>query len=208
MIELHSAIFPATAMPDQGWWQALWPHPEDTVSAIGVMPGMRIVDLCCGDGWFTLPITRIAREVIAIDLDPHMLELTRTALVAANIRNCELVEGDAYDVDRLVDEPADFVLMANTFHGVPDKTRLAIAMAAALKPGGKLAIINWHRRPREQTTVLGEPRGPRTDMRMAPADVAVAVTPAGLKLLDVVELAPYHYAAIFTKPSASHGVRS
>jgi len=108
---------------------------------------------------------------------------------------------DSCDVDRLVHEPGDFLVMANTFHGAPDKERLARAMAAALKPGGKLAIINWHRRPREETAVLGQPRGPRTDMRMEPADVAAVFKQSGLALAGVVELPPYHYAAIFKKPN-------
>jgi SAM-dependent methyltransferase len=81
-----------------------------------------------------------------------------------------LIEGDAYDVAKLVPRLVDYVLIANTFHGVPDKLRLARAVAAVLKPGGEFAVVNWHRRPREKTTVLGKARGPRTDMRMKPAD--------------------------------------
>ncbi len=95
--------------------------------------------------------------------------------------------------------PVDFVLIANTFDGVPDKLRLAGSVATVLKAGGRFAVINWHRRPREETTVLGKPRGPRTDMRMEPRDVVAAVEPAGLKLSEVIELPPYHYAAIFMK---------
>jgi len=47
--------------------------------------------------------------------------------------------------------------------------------------------------------VLGQPRGPSTAMRMTPADVTVAVAPAGLRPVRVVELPPYHYAAIFER---------
>jgi hypothetical protein len=97
----------------------------------------------------------------------------------------------------------DFVLIANTFHGVPEKGRLAVAVAAILKPAGRFAIVNWHLRPREETIVLGQPRGPKTEMRMAPVDVATAIEPAGLNLVDVVELPPYHYGAIFEKPVAT-----
>lgn len=202
MAETMSATFPATAMPDPDWWQALWPNPDSVIAAIGITAGMRVVDLCCGDGWFTEPIARLARQVLAIDLDPGMLTLARARLDAASLTNCKFIEGNAYDVADLVPEPADYVLMANTFHGVPDKQRVARAMAAALKPGGGLAIINWHRRPREETTVLGKPRGPSTDMRMAPAELATAIEPSGFALTQVLELPPYHYAALFTKTAA------
>lgn len=93
----------------------------------------------------------------------------------------------------------DWVVFANTFHGVPDKTRLARAVAAVLKPGGRFAVINWHRRPREETIVLGQPRGPKTAMRMAPEDVTAAVGPAGLSPTRIIDLRPYHYAAIFER---------
>jgi ubiquinone/menaquinone biosynthesis C-methylase UbiE len=188
-------------MPDPDWWEALWPDPSGTAAALGVAPGMRVVDLCCGDGLFTLPVAQLAAEVVAIDLDREMLDRTRARLDAANVSNCRVVEGDAYDIVALAGEPADMVIMANTFHGVPDKAGLGQAIASALKPGGRFVVVNWHRRPREETTVLGRPRGPKTEMRMEPEEVAASVEQSGLSLTDVVELPPYHYAAVLQRGS-------
>jgi len=115
---------------------------------------MDVIDLCAGDGWFTLQIARIAAHVIAIDIDRRLLDVARLRLTESGLRNCDYVEGAAYDVARLAPRPADFVFMANAFHGVPDRPRLARAVHAALRPGGRFAIVNWHQRPREQTTVL------------------------------------------------------
>ena len=189
-------------MPDVDWWEALWPRPSEVIAALGVQAGAEAVDLCCGDGLFTVPLARIARRLVAIDLDPEMLDKARVKLAAAGVTNCELVAGDAYAVAEMVRRPVEFVLIANTFHGVPEKERLAHAVASVLRPRGWFAVINWHRRPREQTTVLGQPRGPNIEMRMEPAEVAAAVEPAGLKFVRAVELPPYHYGAIFEKPAA------
>lgn len=194
-------IFPATAMPDPTWWQALWPHLARVLESLGVKPGMTVADLCCGDGLFTAPLARVAKAVIAIDADPSMLDLARARIEADGLTNALFVAGDAYDLATLVGDPVDFVLLANTFHGVPDKPRLARAAAAALKPGGWFAIVNWHRLPREETTVLGLPRGPRIEMRMTPQEVAAVIEPAGFRLVRVVELLPYHYGAIFETPA-------
>jgi ubiquinone/menaquinone biosynthesis C-methylase UbiE len=106
-------------------------------------------------------MAQLASQVVAIDLDPEMLKRTQAKLDAAGVRNCNVFEENAYDVAKLAGTKADMVVMANTFHGVPDKTRLCQAVASALKPGGQFVVVNWHRRPREETTVLGQPRGPK-----------------------------------------------
>jgi ubiquinone/menaquinone biosynthesis C-methylase UbiE len=111
---------------------------------------------------------KIASHVIAIDIDGKLLETSRVRLAESGLTNCSFVEGDAYEIASLAPEPVDHVFLANVFHGVPDKTRLASAVRDVLKPGGLFAIVNWHARPREETTVLGEPRGPATALRIDP----------------------------------------
>lgn len=191
-------FFKGTEMPS-GWWQALWPDPAAIVARVGIAAGMDAVDLCCGDGWFTLPIAKLAGHVTAIDIDRALLDAARARLAQHGIANCDFVEGDAYDIDRLVSRRVDFVFLANAFHGVPEKTRLARAVMQALRPRGRFAIVNWHARPREQTTILGEPRGPATELRMTPQATCAAVEPAGFQLHQLVELPPYHYGAVFEK---------
>lgn len=195
-------FFQGTEMPTAGWWEALWPDPAGVLAAIGVSLGMEVIDLCSGDGWFTLQIAKIARLVVAVDLDPALLEVARIRLTENGALNCEYRAGDAYQVATLVHRPADFVFMANAFHGVPDRPRLARAVCDALKPGGRFAIVNWHQRPREQTTVLGEPRGPRSELRLSPEQTIEAVEPSGLKLVDLVEVWAYHYGAVFERPNS------
>lgn len=186
-------------MPDHDWWRALWPDPEGTLRKLGVAPGMTALDLCCGDGWFTVPLARVTDgRVYALDLDPAMLRQARAAAEKAGVRIAGWIEGDARNVDTLLEGKVDYVLIGNTFHGVPDQTALARAVAGVLEPGGRFGIVNWHARPREETTVLGRPRGPRTDLRMTPERTRSVVEPADFVLEEVVELPPYHYGAVFT----------
>ena len=192
-------FFPATTMPDADWWQALWPNPAKVLAEVSVEPGMVAVDLCCGDGLFIVPLASIAKRVYAIDIDPAMLDRARARVAATGVANCEFVVADAMTVDAVVPEPVDYVFLANTFHGVPDQLRLARAVTAILKPCGQFGIVNWHRRPREETVVLGRPRGPKTEMRMEARDVTAVVEPTGLVLNRAVELPPYHYGAIFRR---------
>jgi ubiquinone/menaquinone biosynthesis C-methylase UbiE len=167
---------------------------------LGVEAGLTIADLCCGDGYFTAPLARIVQgRVYAVDLDPAMLERARREVERAGTSVLDYIAADARDLAQALPEKVDFVLMANTFHGVPEQTTLARAVAAALQPGGRFAVVNWHARPREETTVLDQPRGPRTDLRMSPEDLRAVVAPAGFELERLVELPPYHYGAVFRR---------
>ena len=178
-------FFEGTEMPTAGWWEALWQNPANVLVAVGLAPGMQVVDLCSGDGWFTLQI------------DPKLLEVARIRLAESGISNCDFVTGNAYDVAKLVPQPVDLVFVANAFHGVPDRLRLARAVRQVLKSDGRFVIVNWHARPREETTILGEPRGPRTALRLSPSETVENVHPAGLKMLQMIEVPPYHYATVF-----------
>ena len=193
-------FFPATAMPDKVWWSALWPNPDSTVRMLGIEAGMTVVDICCGDGHFTAPLAELVNgKVYALDIDPGMLNQARSEVARRGASVTEWFCADARDIAELVPHEIDYVLIANTFHGVPDKTALAQTVARVLKPGGRFAIVNWHPLPREQTTVLDKPRGPKTEMRMSLDDVRAVVEPAGFRLADLVELPPYHYGVVFRK---------
>jgi len=197
-------LFPATQMPDRDWWQALWPTPESILSAVGIEAGMQVVDLCCGYGHFTAPMCKLVhpRAVYALDLDANLL--SQAGQACRDHENFHAILGDACELSTLLPEPVDFVFIANTFHGVPDKTLLSGSVHEILKPDGHFAVIDWHKRLRETTTVLGQSRGPCDEMRITPEDVRQAVEPTGYKLEEVVEAGPYHYGAVFIKDSANH----
>src|SRR6476661_3817534 len=193
------AVFPATSMPDRDWWAALWPRPEEVLRAIGIRPGMTVLDLCCGDGYFTAPLARLVDgKVIALDIDCDMLDQAKAEVARIGATVERWICADALTLASHITEPVDFVLMVNTFHGVPDQSGLAKAVRAVLRPEGIFAIVNWYPALREDTPVLGEPRGPSPEMRMSPEALAAVVLPAGFEPLAVVELPPYHYGSLFT----------
>jgi SAM-dependent methyltransferase len=199
MSDKPPGFFQGTEMPNAGWWEALWPDPAGVLAAVGITRGMAVIDLCSGDGWFTLQIAKLARHVVAIDIDADLLDVSRHRLAEAGVTNCDFVAGDAYEVARLVPDPADLVFLANAFHGVPDQPRLARAVRDALKPAGRFVIVNWHTRPRERTTVLGEARGPRTELRMSPDRTIKVAAVDGLEFLKLVDVPPYHYAVVLER---------
>ena len=199
----EDALFPATGMPDWDWWSELWPDPAAVLRRLGIGPGMTVVDLCCGDGYFTAPMSRIVGDegrVIGLDMLPAMLAAAKEHVAGEGLPNVTWIEADARDLPALVSTPVDMVVIANTFHGVPDKTGLAGAVAAVLDSGGLFAVVNWHAATSNQDTpVLGKGRGPAPGMRLSPEAARAAIEPAGLVLDAVHEVGPYHYGAVFRK---------
>src|SRR6476620_1584279 len=105
MADYPAGFFEGTEMPTAGWWEALWPDPAGVLAKVGIKPGMDVIDLCSGDGWFTLQIARLARHVVAIDIDAALLALARHRLAEGRATNCDFVAGDAYDIPRLWPRP-------------------------------------------------------------------------------------------------------
>ncbi|WP_171034194.1 DUF924 family protein [Lichenicoccus roseus] len=188
--------FPGTAMPDGRWWHTLWPDPDLTLRRLGVRPGRLAVDLCCGDGWFTPALARMADETVGVDLDRPLLAMAAARAQREAVPGCRFVAGDALDVSPKLGGRADLVLLANTLHGASDRAALLRAIAANLTARGRIFVVNWHHWPREGTIVLGQPRGPCFDLRMTPCELHHAAASAGLETERLVELPPYHYALV------------
>lgn len=191
--------FADTALPEPDIWRALWPDPGAVLRAVGIGRGQSAVDLCCGDGLFTRPMCDLVGvgQVLAVDMDPVLL--ARASAACHGYENLRTACADARGLVTLTRDPVDHVFLANTLHGVPDPQELARGVQAILAPGGRFSVVNWHPRPREETLVLGTPRGPQTELRMSPAQVEAAVAPAGFVLHHVVDVGPYHYGAVFTR---------
>ncbi len=198
----QNSLFPATAMPDAEWWKHLWPRPEIVLRKVCIRPGMSAVDLCCGDGIFTAPMARMLEgRVTGVDIDPAMLARAKRHVKKQGGPDCTWVQGDARNLPGLLEEKVDAVLIANTFHGIPDKPEMVRGVKQVLKPGGLFIVINWHAQPREETTVLGHARGPDTALRMTPVETSKMIEAEGFTLETVAELPPYHYGAVFRLPA-------
>ena len=194
---MSKLFFPSTSMPAADWWKVLWPDPACVLRKLTLKPHMSVLDLCCGDGHFTESLVESQKaKVYGLDIDREMLSIAK----ARAGQDVEWLEGDARDLPAHIKAPVDVVFMANTFHGVPEQTELARRVREVLKPGGLFMVVNWHVASPVETKVLGQPRGPRKDLRMTPVEVSKIVEPAGLELIQVAELPPFHYGVIFQKP--------
>lgn len=101
-----------------------------------------LVDLGCGTGQLTVPLSRRVRQTIGVDPERDMLRHAGVAADRAGIHNIEWVSGSVEKLDSIVARygPLGAITLANAIHLV-DRTQLFRATRAALKPGRGLAIV-------------------------------------------------------------------
>lgn len=194
--------FQNTGQPDWDWWGELWPTPGATLRTLGLSSGETLAEVGCGSGYFALPAARITdpATVYALDLDESLLGKIGHIADQQCVDNLVTVHADAMTLADSLPERVDVVLVGSTFHGVDDRSGFVAEVRAALRPDGRLIVLNWQDRPRETTTVAGEPRGPPSDLRMSATETEAAVLDAGDFVLDRrVELPPYHYGLVFER---------
>ncbi|WP_433623058.1 class I SAM-dependent methyltransferase [Halomicrococcus sp. NG-SE-24] len=191
------AEFRNTGQPDWDWWETLWPDPEGVLRNLGLEPDDRVAEVGCGDGYFALPAAETAEEVYAVDLNEELLADLRSAAERRGVAvDVATIPGDADDLPDLLPRPATFALLANVLHGVPEPASFLDTVAESLTDRGRVGVVNWRDRPREETTVDGEPRGPPADLRMPPTATERALADAGYEVATVVDLPPYHYGVV------------
>ena len=156
---------------------ARW-NPPALLTQAGVREGQVALDLGCGPGFWTLPLAEIvgpSGHVIALDVNQDLLD----ALIARNPPSLVRVMSGELPAIELPDASVDFVWAAFVFHEVEEPSVLALEMHRVLRPGGRLAVLDW--RP-DASSDSGPPR----QDRLSPEQVLVHLSWGGF--LEVTNL--------------------
>jgi ubiquinone/menaquinone biosynthesis C-methylase UbiE len=125
-----------------GGWRRRVQDPL-AVLAPHLRPGLTVLDIGCGMGFFTLPAAQLVGpegRVVAVDLQPRMLAGLARRARAAGLAERIISHPCAKDSLELPPADADFALAFAVAHEVLDRPRLFAEIAAALKPGARLLL--------------------------------------------------------------------
>jgi ubiquinone/menaquinone biosynthesis C-methylase UbiE len=172
-----------------------WQKPEQTIAALGIRPGMVAADLGAGTGYFSSYLSKAVGPggmVLAIDPEPEMVGYLGRRARKDGLTNVVPVLG-------LTDEPflpkgrVDRVLIADTYHHIDDRLEYFGRMREALAPGGRVAVVDFHKRPL--------PVGPPPEHKLSREHVLDEMQKAGWRLAEEKTFLPYQYFLIF-EPAA------
>jgi SAM-dependent methyltransferase len=114
---------------------------EEFVARRAIAPGMRVLDLACGNGNVAIPAARAGAQVTGVDIAPNLLEQARDRARSESLA-IVFEEGDAEDLP-YADEHFDLVLSMFGAMFAPRPEQAAAEMLRVCRRGGKIAMANW-----------------------------------------------------------------
>lgn len=137
--------------------------PKDEVVAfLGLTRKDLLLDLGAGIGYFSIPASKRAGSVIALDMEPKMLEVFANRIAKNRLANIELVRGDIGALP-MTHASAGHILAAFVYHEVPSPKKFMRECARVLSSGDHLTIVDFQKRE--------TPIGPPVEERKTPREV-------------------------------------
>jgi len=124
--------------------------PEETLAAIGIERGHRVLDFGCGIGSYSIPAAKLVGEtgqIYALDVHPIAIERVNKRITKSGLTNIKTIQSD---LDTGLDNGSlDHVLLLDVYSWIPNKLKLLKELHRVLKPEGKLSVLIDHMSPDE-----------------------------------------------------------
>jgi len=165
-----------------------WQKPHEVIQALALKPDAVIADIGSGTGYFSARLANMTPKgrVYGVDTEPDMVKFLADRAKREGLKNVIAVPG-APDDPRLP-EKADLIILVDVFHHIDDRERYFRKLRDSLKPGGRVAIIDFR---------MDSPDGPPKSARIAPEQVKAELARAGYTLAQEHAFLPNQYFLVF-----------
>jgi ubiquinone/menaquinone biosynthesis C-methylase UbiE len=163
-----------------------WQKPKEVVAAMEIAPGMTVADIGAGTGYFEPHLSRAVGttgSVLALDVEPDMVRYMTERAAREKLANVKPAVVPMDD-PKLPTSGVDRVLIVDTWHHVPERKAYAKKLAAGLKPGAKVFIVDF---------TLEAKHGPPPHHRLPPEAVVSELADAGLTAKVLTTTLPEQY---------------
>jgi ubiquinone/menaquinone biosynthesis C-methylase UbiE len=168
-------------------------HPSKLLAALKLKPGDVVADIGTGTGYHAFrmaPMVGTRGKILAVDIQPEMLDLIRQKMKKTNVTNIEPVLGTIED-PKLPAESVDLVLMVDVYHEFSHPHEMTAAMLKALKPGGRLVFVEFR---------LEDPKVPiKLVHKMSERQVIKEMSSFPLKHKETIRTLPWQHIIVFEK---------
>lgn len=166
-------------------------HCKTLIKALNLKPGDTVCDMGCGNGYYTLKMARLVGKrgrVLAVDIQPEMLHLLNLRAKESGVANVEPIQSAVVD-PKLPDGQVDLILLVDVYHEFSHPEPMLQAMRKALKPHGRLALVEFR---------LEDPSVPiKLEHKMSKEQIMKEIPPNGFKLVEEFEKLPWQHVMFF-----------
>lgn len=165
-----------------------WQKPHEVIQALRLKPDSMVADLGAGTGYFSARLANMLRKgrVYAVDVEPDMVKHLARRAKAEHLSN--LLPVQASPGDARLPAKVDLVLLVDVYHHIDAREAYFKKLRGALKPGGRVAIIDFR---------MDSPEGPPQAARLAPQAVEQEMKAAGYTLAEAHGFLPRQYFLVF-----------
>jgi len=116
---------------------------DELVERIGVTPGMKVLDVGCGDGTTAVPSAKRGAEVLGVDIASNLVAAGNRRAHEAGLANLRFTEGDASKLAGIPDQSFDLVVSIFGAMFAPNPFDVAKELVRVARPSGRIVMGNW-----------------------------------------------------------------
>ena len=167
-----------------------WQKPHEVIQALSLKPDAAVADIGSGTGYFAMRLAHMVAKgrVYGVDLEPEMVKYLSGRAKKEGLNNLTAVL--AKPDDARLPAKVDLVLLVDTYHHIGAREAYFSKLAASLKPGGRIAVIDFN---------ASSKVGPPLSARMPPDQVGVEMAKAGYRLAASHDFLPNQYFLVFER---------
>lgn len=171
-------------------WQSSWPEPTGVLETLGLSAGTALAIVRAGSGHLAIPAAAHVSPatVYAVDGDGTVADELEALAIERGVENLVTIAAGTNVFAAELPELVDAVLIADALGDLDAPTAFAEQASRALRPGGRLLVVNRR--------VVSEEDG---SSAMSPDDTCRLLSIAGFEQVREVDLPPDHYGLVFER---------
>ena len=163
-----------------------WQQPERVVETLELEPGEVVADIGAGTGYFSRRFALRVAKVYAVDIEAELLK----KIDDAGLSNIETFHATPDD-PTLPPQSVDTIFFCNVLHHVQDRPTYYAKLSEALKPGGRIVILDFYKREL--------PVGPPPSMKLTEQEMVAELRAAGFRRTGSRDFLPHQYFLVFER---------